>query len=99
MKTVCAWCAVLIFSIGLAAGQTPTLMPVASQQALVNKYCTGCHNDRSKTGGFSWTTISLADPSQNAEQSEKVIRKLLAGAMPPAGSPRPDVASAKGLAL
>jgi hypothetical protein len=99
MKAVFTWGAVLAFSVGLVMGQTSSPMPVASQQALVSKYCAGCHNDKSKAGGFSWTTINLADPSQNAEQSEKVIRKLLAGAMPPAGNPRPDAASSKALAL
>ena len=59
--------------------------PVAAHQGLVNQYCAGCHNDRRKSGGFSWTAIDLADPAANAAQSEKVIRRLRAGLMPPAG--------------
>ena len=99
MKSVFVWVGLLIVSVGSAWGQTPSTMPVASQQSLVNDYCSGCHNDAIREGGFSWATIDLADPARNAEQAEKVIRKLRAGMMPPAGAIRPAVADAKALAL
>jgi cytochrome c551/c552 len=75
----------------------PSGRPPSPQQALVDEYCAGCHNDRRKSGGFSWTTIHLSDPAGNAEASERVIRKLRAGLMPPAGAPRPEPSSAKAL--
>src|SRR5690349_14257512 len=90
MKFFLAGCALVGLFSTVAVGQTNTTMSVADQQALVSKYCTGCHNDRAKVGGFSWTTIDLADPGQNVHQTEKVIRKLRAGMMPPAGRPRPE---------
>jgi len=58
-------------------------MTIAAERALVSKYCVGCHNDKLKSGGFSWTRIGLSHPEQNAEQIEKVIRKLRVGLMPP----------------
>ena len=61
-----------------------------SQEALVKQYCAGCHNDRLKSGGFSFAKLDLAHIDQNAEQAEKVITKLRSGMMPPAGMPRPD---------
>lgn len=61
-----------------------------SQRTFVQSYCAGCHNDRAKAGGFSWTEIDLAHPDLNATQTEDVIRKLRAGLMPPAGARRPD---------
>ena len=70
-------------------------MPLAAQQALVTKYCAGCHNDKLKSGGFSWTKINLAHVDAKAEQTEKAILKLRAGMMPPAGAPRPDAATLK----
>src|ERR1700689_3999048 len=70
-------------------------MPLAAQQALVTKYCAGCHNDKLKSGGFSWTKINLAHVGAKAEQTEKAILKLRAGMMPPAGAPRPDAATIK----
>lgn len=72
--------------------------PGGSHQAVVDEYCAGCHNDRRKSGGFSWTAIDLADPAANAAQSEKVIRRLRAGLMPPAGAPRPEQATLNALA-
>ncbi len=73
--------------------------PAISQtRALVNQYCLGCHNDKLKSGGFSWTKLDLSHPEQNAEQAEKVIRKVRAGLMPPPGLPRPDTAAMKAFA-
>jgi hypothetical protein len=99
MKVILVSAAALIVSAGIAFGQVSGEMSLASQQALVGKYCVGCHNDRTRAGGFSWNSIDLANPIGNAEASEKVIRKLWAGAMPPAGSPRPDPAQARKLAV
>jgi len=45
----------------------------ATQHALVNQYCLGCHNDKLKSGNFSWTKIDLAHPEQNPEEAEKAI--------------------------
>ena len=42
-----------------------------------------------KTGGVSFEGVDLSDVSKHTEPLEKAIRKLLVGAMPPAGSPRP----------
>ncbi|MGA3188546.1 MAG: DUF1592 domain-containing protein [Bryobacteraceae bacterium] len=74
----------------VACAQTPS--------ALVNQYCVGCHNDKLKSGSFSWTQIDLTHPERTAEQSEKVIRKLRAGLMPPPGLPRPDATTMKAFA-
>src|SRR5689334_17561657 len=71
-------------------GQTPTgVASLESQRALVNEYCARCHNERLKSGGFSWTDVDLAHPENHAQQLERVIRKLRAGMMPPSGQPRP----------
>lgn len=81
-----------LLTAGLASAQT-----VAAQQT-VNKYCAGCHNDKLKSGGFSWNSVDLAHPEKNPEQAEKISRKLHAGMMPPAGAPRPDKAQLIALA-
>jgi len=64
---------------------------------VLNQYCGGCHNDRSRTAAVaSGVLLSNADLSrvaENGEMWEKVIRKLRAGDMPPAGMPRPDAAT------
>jgi hypothetical protein len=91
---------ILLVSISVAtilAGQTiaqvrgsqSSPISVDAQRALVSEYCTSCHNDTLKSGGFAWSSIDLAHPEDNAERAEKVIRKLRAGLMPPPGKPRP----------
>jgi hypothetical protein len=92
------WACMLMASSGVVWGQTPGPIPVAAQQALVDQYCSGCHNDLESEGGFSWTSIDLANPDHNATQAEEVIRKLRAGMMPPAGQPRPEPSSLNELA-
>ena len=66
-------------------------MSLESQQALVEQYCTICHDDGVESGGFSWSAIDLAHPEQNAPLAERMIRKVRTGMMPPAGQPRPDI--------
>ena len=80
-------------AVNAAAAGASGSMPMTAQKELVTQYCSGCHNDKVKAGGFSWARIDLAHPDQNAAQTEKVIRKLRAGMMPPAGAPRPDAAA------
>src|ERR1700742_4806150 len=92
-----ACCASLVLGQTGALGQTPkaaatVVMPVAAQQALVNEYCAGCHNDKLKTGGFPWASVDLPHPERSAEFVENAIRKMRAGVMPPSGLPRPQPA-------
>jgi hypothetical protein len=60
------------------------------ERALLDQYCTRCHNDRLKTGGLSFDTADLQDVAGNTELWEKALRKLRARAMPPPDQPRPD---------
>src|SRR6185436_5468083 len=97
-RILCFGLALLSFGILNFGQNTSSPSSIDSQRALVNQYCAGCHNDRLKSGGFSWTTIDLAHPEQNAEQVEKVVRKVRSGMMPPAGAKRPDLAAMKAFA-
>ena len=72
-----------------AAGQQASRADVDGQ-ALVDRYCATCHNDRLETGGFSFGPLDVADVAAHPEAWEKVVRKLRAGAMPPRPRPRPD---------
>ncbi|HEV2201180.1 MAG TPA: DUF1592 domain-containing protein [Bryobacteraceae bacterium] len=65
--------------------------PAASpQRAVLNQYCVTCHNGKLKTGGLALDTVSVEDTSQSPEVWEKVLHKMNARYMPPAGLPRPD---------
>ncbi len=66
-----------------------TTIAFDAQNAMVKQYCSGCHNDKFKSGDMSLTQLDLAHVEKSPELAEKVIRKLRVGVMPPAGNPRP----------
>ena len=77
-----------------AASHAPaatTLLPL-DQTALVKQYCVTCHNDRSKAGQLSLQSFDAAKLEENGELTEKMIRKLRSGMMPPSGARRPEPA-------
>jgi mono/diheme cytochrome c family protein len=78
-----------------SSAQAPATAPpsVATDGAVLSKYCVTCHNDRLKTGGFVLDVPSLGNVGAAADTWERVVRKLRANAMPPAGAPRPDAAT------
>src|SRR5215813_13391148 len=84
-----------------APGSGPTAvttMPVDAQNALVAQYCATCHNDKTRSGGMTLTSLNLARPDHNPDLAEKVIRKLRAGMMPPPGAKRPDIETSRSFA-
>jgi len=76
-----------------SAAGSQTRADVSPQRALLNRYCTACHNERLKTAGLALDSLDVHDVSQDAEAWEQVARKLRAGVMPPSGRPRPDEAT------
>ncbi|HET9705188.1 MAG TPA: DUF1592 domain-containing protein [Vicinamibacterales bacterium] len=71
------------------APATPAFGPI-EQTALVKQYCVTCHNDRAKAGELSLASFDAAKAADHLDTSEKMIRKLRAGMMPPAGARRPE---------
>ena len=61
----------------------------AGREALLKRYCQGCHNERVLAGGLALDTLDVTRVADDAEPLGKVVRKLRAGVMPPAGMPRP----------
>lgn len=72
--------------------------PAGSPRAVLDQYCVSCHNERAKTGGISLELVNVDRPDEAPEIWEKVAHKLRTGDMPPAGRPRPDLATSRGLA-
>ena len=85
------------------ARATPSPAPPLRQ--LLDQYCVTCHNERVVRGrssvptplvtqlraaGLALDSLDLGTVGADAEQWEKVVRKLRTGAMPPDGRPRPD---------
>ena len=80
-----------------AAAQAQQNVAAAPDQALLNRYCLGCHNDQALRGGLSMEGVALDDVAGHVDVWERALRKLRAGAMPPDGAPRPDAAAYAGL--
>jgi hypothetical protein len=76
-----------------SAPVAPVAPDPAAQTAVIKQYCTGCHNDRAKAGELSLVSFDVAKAASNTAVAEKMIRKLRAGMMPPAGARRPDEAT------
>jgi len=68
-------------------------------QALLEDTCLVCHNDVTLLGNMSLEAFNVSAAEQTQELAEKVIRKLRAGMMPPAGMPRPSEESLQALAV
>jgi hypothetical protein len=71
---------------------TATRAAAVSPQALtavVQRTCVPCHNDALLTGNLSLMTYDVAAADKDPETSERMIRKMRAGMMPPPGMPRP----------
>ena len=84
---VLAFAATLLACSEAAAQTAP---PNAS--ALITRYCTGCHNEKTKTAGLAINVADLKRIPETAELWEKVVSKLETRAMPPATAPRPKEA-------
>jgi hypothetical protein len=86
-----AFVAAIWASVHVEAGlQTRPEQPTDVVSTISRTYCETCHNDRVKTGGLSLQGLSI---DGNEETWEKVIRKVRAGMMPPAGAKRPERAA------
>jgi hypothetical protein len=70
----------------------------AAQQHLVQQYCSVCHNYEDYTGGVEFEVFEPAKAHEDASLTERMIKKLRAGMMPPAGKPRPDPATIQAFA-
>ena len=76
-----------------AAQSAASAQDASADQAVVERYCVTCHNDRLETGGLSLQGLDVSDVAAHRGVWEKVVRKLRAGAMPPRPRPRPDTAT------
>jgi len=63
----------------------------------VDQYCVTCHNARLKTAGLSLDRGDVPDVVAHTDVWERVVRKVRAGMMPPAGVAQPDAATRQAL--
>jgi len=94
---VCGFVAV-VSNVASPAAQATTQSSAARSapsgtRAMLDTYCVTCHNERTRTAGLALDTIDAAAPHTNPEIWERVIARLRAESMPPAGRPRPGSAT------
>jgi hypothetical protein len=68
----------------------PAVATPAAETALVKQYCASCHSERGQAGGLSLAAFDASSVTASPQTTEKMIRKLRAGMMPPAGAKRPE---------
>ncbi|MBL9169188.1 MAG: DUF1592 domain-containing protein [Verrucomicrobiales bacterium] len=76
--------------VGTLAAASPEDSPLPSQvRTLLKDYCVDCHGGDQTKGGFDLLEIQQAGVARHANEWERVVRKLQARQMPPAGKERP----------
>ena len=96
-----------------APGAQPPPADPEAVRGLVDRYCVACHNERRiaaggeppsvldaqiRSAGLALDTADAERPQRDAERWERVIARLRAGSMPPAGRPRPPRDDARAVA-
>jgi len=66
--------------------------PAEEHWAMLDSYCTDCHNTLDRDGGIAFESLSALSVVADAEQFEAAVRKLRGRLMPPPGNPQPTQA-------
>src|SRR5499427_3430679 len=77
--------------------QTQNSATAAALHDTLQLYCVGCHSGPTPFAGLNLEPMDFNNLEANGEIWEKLIRKLKARQMPPAGMPRPDEATLEAL--
>jgi len=90
---------IIVGLLCLVAIQAPAMFSVQTkapaaaaknpQQALMDQYCSGCHNPDDLAGGMTLDALDFEKVGKDAAVWERVVRKVRTGMMPPSGQPRP----------
>jgi hypothetical protein len=86
--------------LGVAAVSAPFAVAQdnVDSATLFGDYCTKCHNLEDYSGGIDLEGMDAHALAEFPEIGEKVIKRLRAGMMPPAGEDRPDYDTVQALA-
>ncbi|MCY4599131.1 MAG: DUF1587 domain-containing protein, partial [Acidobacteria bacterium] len=80
-------------TIGLASASAPVAAAQSADgnagNALLDRYCIACHNERQSNGGIALDALDPAEAASRPKDWERVVRQLRSGVMPPPGAPRP----------
>jgi hypothetical protein len=89
-----AWSGALVMAQDGARRTSHSPVAGSTVSTVVEKYCASCHNDSLRSAsGLLLEKLDVERIPSSPELWAKAYRQLQAGAMPPAGSPRPDRAT------
>ena len=101
-RTMCWLSSILVYTGSFSFAQTPspssasTANRPASLQPFFSANCFLCHNSQAKTAGLDLQSyVGKSSFLDDRITGEKILKKLQAGEMPPAGMPRPSDADLK----
>ena len=83
----------IAFGAVVATAQPASGGAASPERALLDQYCVTCHNERLQVADLTLDVADVGNVGAHPEIWEKVVRRLRAGAMPPAPRPRPDPAT------
>ena len=83
----------LVSKFAVLFAVTASLCAQVATQAVLDRYCLGCHNSTVSSGGLALDRLDASAPGENPQVWESVLRKLTHRHMPPQGMPRPDEAT------
>ena len=69
----------------------------ADPNELIEQYCVRCHSEQRQRGGLVLEGFDVGNAADHADISERMIKKLRTGMMPPAGARRPEMAEMQDL--
>ena len=89
-------CAVILNAADVKNAAPASAAPYdgVAAQALVNRYCVGCHSEKLHTAGVVLQNLDTGMGGTSTATWEKVLRKFGSGQMPPVGLPRPTAEAA-----
>jgi hypothetical protein len=87
----------LALAVAIGSGAQGVDASAADLDGLLDEYCAKCHNFEDYAGGLALEDVDSGNIHETPEVGEKVIKLLRTGMMPPAGEPRPDVATLQAL--
>ena len=79
--------------VSVASGSqttTGTAVTAADRERMLGQFCSGCHNDKTKTANMSVQVLRAGDIGAHTATWEKILRRVSLGEMPPRGRPRPS---------
>ena len=81
-----------------AHAAAPAVLSTEQARSVIENYCLQCHDTDHSKGDLTLETFDPARAAERGEVAEKMVRKLRAGMMPPAGADRPADGSLAALA-